>query len=147
MTRSDAGLDGYAQSHNTAAQAAQLVLGSYITGYNSDATVGPVGVFHNLAPTFNRIAFDRSQPDVGGGLTPDHALPQVRKDTLFIDSERLNGFGLGAVVALANRQVTVGSALSVEAGGSIALHAPQVSVNADLAARGGAIVLGNVLSR
>ncbi|MDF3839173.1 filamentous hemagglutinin N-terminal domain-containing protein, partial [Cupriavidus basilensis] len=60
VTRGDARLDGYAQSHNAAAQAAQLVLGSYISGYNSDATVGPVGVFHNLAPTFNRIVFDRS---------------------------------------------------------------------------------------
>ncbi|WP_176801100.1 filamentous hemagglutinin family protein [Variovorax sp. EL159] len=144
--KADAALDGYAQSHNAAAHAAQLILGSYTTGYNADAKLGPVGKYSTLLPTLDRIVFDHAQPDLGNGLAQGSALPQERKDALYIDSERLNGFGLGAIVAVANKSVTVGSALSVEPGGNIELHATQVAVNADLKARGGSIVLGNVLS-
>ncbi|MFH0129863.1 filamentous hemagglutinin family protein [Variovorax sp. VaC1] len=144
--KADAALDGYAQSHNAAAHAAQLILGSYTTGYNADAKLGPVGKYSTLLPTLDRIVFDHAQPDLGNGLAQGSALPQERKDALYIDSERLNGFGLGAIVAVANKSVTVESALSVEPGGNIELHATQVAVNADLKARSGSIVLGNVLS-
>jgi filamentous hemagglutinin family protein len=141
--KGDAALDGYAQSHNAAAQAAQLVLGSYTTGYNPQAGPLPVGAFRMLAPTFERIVFDDAQPDLGAGLTPDGVLPQARKDVLYINSKRLSGFGLGAITALANESVTVDGGLAVSPGGSIELFATQVAVNADLTARGGAIVVGN----
>ncbi|WP_206169314.1 filamentous haemagglutinin family protein [Variovorax gossypii] len=146
VERRDASLDGYAQSHNSAAQAAQLILGNYTTGYNGDAKAGPVGIFHNLAPVASRITFGHSRPDLGADLTPDGVLPQERRDTLYVDSERLNGFGLGTITALAGRSVTVDGELSVKPGGGIALHATQVSVNAGLTARGGSIMLGNVLN-
>lgn len=146
VERGDAGLDGYAQSHNAAAQAGQLVLGRYETAYSGDAKVGPVGVFHNLVPTFDNIVFGPAQPDAGAALAPDTALPQARRDALLLDSERLSGFGLGTVMAAAGDSVKVEEALGVVPGGRIALHAPQVTVNADLTVRGGAIALGNVLN-
>ncbi|MGF6347152.1 filamentous haemagglutinin family protein [Variovorax sp. W2I14] len=145
VERADARLDGYAQSHNAAAQAGQLVLGRYEAAYNGDAKAGPVGVFHNLVPTFDTIVFGPAQPDAGAALAPDTALPQARRDALLLDSERLSGFGLGTVMAAAGDSVKVEEALEVAPGGRIALHAPQVTVNAGLTARGGAIALGNVL--
>ncbi|QNK67006.1 filamentous hemagglutinin family protein [Variovorax sp. PAMC26660] len=145
VSRPDAGLDGYAQSHDAAARAAQLILGSYVTSYNADASLGPVGAFRLLAPTFKRVVFGTTQPDIGAGLSPDTPLPPERKDALYIDSERLNGFGLGELTALASNSVKVESALSVVPGGRIRLHATQVAVDADLTARGGNIVLGNLL--
>ncbi len=145
--RADAGLDGYAQSHNAAAQAAQLILGNYVTGYNPNAALGPVGVFRQLVPTFERVVFGTAQPDIGAGLSPETPLPPERRETLYVDSERLNSFGLGEITALANRSVKAESALSVVPGGRIRLHATQVTVDADLTARGGSIVLGNVLNR
>ncbi|MGJ7530266.1 filamentous haemagglutinin family protein [Variovorax sp. GB1P17] len=145
LSRPDAGLGGYAQSHDAAARAAQLILGSYFTSYNADASLGPVGAFRLLAPTFKRVVFGTTQPDIGAGLSPDTPLPPERKETLYIDSERLNGFGLGELTALASNSVKVESALSVVPGGRIRLHGTQVAVDADLTARGGNIVLGNVL--
>lgn len=130
--RSDATLDGYAQSHNAAAHAAQLILGSYTAGYNSDASLGPVGVFRNLTPTFDRVVFDDGPGEVEGALR--------------LDSRLLNSFGLGGVTALARKDLKVEGALAVEPGGRIALHATQVHVDADLTARGGSIALGNVLN-
>ncbi|WP_432730012.1 filamentous haemagglutinin family protein [Variovorax sp. W6] len=141
--KGDAALDGYAQSHNAAAQAAQLVFGSYTTGYNAQAGQMPVGTFRALAPTFQRIVFDDKQPVLGAALAPETALPEERRNTLYLDSKRLSGFGLGAITAVAGESVTVDDALAVAPGGSIELFATKVAVNADLAARGGAIVLGN----
>ncbi|MCR6476351.1 filamentous hemagglutinin family protein [Variovorax sp. ZS18.2.2] len=141
--KGDAALDGYAQSHNAAAQAAQLVLGSYTTGYNTDTGQGPLGDFRALAPTFQRIVFDDAQPQFGAGLSPDGPLPQDRKDTLYLSSKHLSSFGLGAITAVANESVTVDGGLAVSPGGSIELFATKVAVNADLSARSGAIVLGN----
>ncbi|WP_307506525.1 filamentous hemagglutinin family protein [Variovorax sp. W1I1] len=140
--KGSAALDGYAQPHNAAAQAAQLILGSYTTGYNGDAEAGPVGAFHKLAPTVRRIVFDAPAGD-GVRIGAADALPQERLDTLHLDSNLLNSFGLGAITAVAGDQVTVEAPLAVAMGGSIALHATQVAVNADLGARGGSIALGN----
>ncbi|WP_422086743.1 filamentous haemagglutinin family protein [Variovorax sp.] len=141
----DALLDGYAQSQNAAAQPAQLILGSYTTRYNEDAKLGPVGVTSNVTPTFERIVFDHEQPELAASLAPGDALPQARQEALYLDSERLSASGLGSIVALGSKNVTVNGALAVAPGGSIALHATQVAVNADLTARGGSIALGNVV--
>jgi filamentous hemagglutinin family protein len=141
----DALLDGYAQSQNAAAQPAQLILGSYTTRYNEDAKLGPVGLTNTVAPTFDRIVFDHVQPELAAGLAPGDVLPQARQETLYLDNERLSAFGLGSIVALGSKNVTVNDALAVAPGGSIALHATQVAVNADLTARGGFIALGNVV--
>jgi len=142
--KGDASLDGYAQSHNAAAQAAQLVLGSYTTGYNTDPGQGPLGAFRALAPMVRRIVFDDAQPELGAALLPENALPEARKNTLHLSSRRLSGFGLGAITALADEGITVDDGLAVLPGGSIELFATKVAVNASLTARSGAIVLGNM---
>ncbi|SFP34824.1 filamentous hemagglutinin family N-terminal domain-containing protein [Variovorax sp. PDC80] len=141
----DGGIDGYAQSHDAAALAAQLILGSYTSAFNTNAKNGPTGVFHNLAPTLDHIVFGSDQPTLGDGIAPDGPLPQARKDALHVDSDRLDGWGLGALIAVGRDSVRVDGALAVAPGGRIALHAQQVEVNADLIARGGSIALGNVL--
>ncbi|QHI97393.1 filamentous hemagglutinin N-terminal domain-containing protein [Xylophilus rhododendri] len=143
--KADATLDGYTQSQDAAPLAAQLILGSYTTAFNTDATLGAVGVFHNLAPVAGSILFGQVQ-DIAAQIATGAALPQERIATLMLDSARLDGFGLGAIVAAAQDGVRVDGALSVVPGGSIALHAPQVTVDAGLTARGGSIALGNVLS-
>jgi filamentous hemagglutinin family protein len=140
----DAGRDGFAQSHDAAALAGQLVLGSYVTTYAIDPAQGPARGFQNFAPTFERVVFGDAQPDLGDGIAPDGPLPQARRDTLHIDSDRLNGWGLGVVMAAGADSVTVDQAIGVAPGGSIRLLAPQVQVNAGLTARGGTIALGNV---
>ena len=132
-TRRDGGLDGYAQSHEAVALAAQLVLGNYASAFNTDAKNGPQGVFQNFTPSVARIVF---------GVEPS-----MRDEAaLYVDSERLNGWGLGLLLAGGTDSVAVDAPITVAPGGSIRLHAPQVRIDADLAARGGEIALGNVLS-
>ena len=98
--RRDAGLDGYAQSHDAAALAAQLVLGSYLTSYSTDPGTGRARAFQTFSPTFARIVFGTGEPGLGDGISPNGPLPQERRDALHIDSERLNGWGLGALLSL-----------------------------------------------
>ncbi len=141
----DGGIDGYAQSHDAAALAAQLILGNYTTVFNADKTNGPQGVFHNFTPSFGQVVFGTAQPALGDGIAPDGPLPQALEDVLHVDSDRVNGWKLGQLMAGGTHSLTVEAALAVVPGGSIALYAPQVEINADLVARGGQIALGNVL--
>ncbi|WP_398491325.1 filamentous haemagglutinin family protein [Variovorax sp.] len=142
----DDGMDGYGQSHDAAALAAQLILGNYLTAYNANPKNGSQGVFHNFTPSFASIVFGNDLPDLGEGLSPESPLPQARKDVLHVDSARLNDWALGQVLAGGTASMAVDAPLSVVPGGAIALYAPRVHVNADLSARGGRITLGNVLS-
>ncbi len=143
----DDGMDGYGQSHDAAALAAQLILGSYTSAFNTDAKNGPTGVFHNLAPTMNEIVFGTGGKQVTDTLQDGNAsapLPEELQGKARVDSSLLDGFGLGAMLAAAKQSLTVDGALTVTPGGTIALYAPQVRVNADLTARSGHIALGNV---
>ncbi|MCT8173496.1 filamentous hemagglutinin family protein [Variovorax sp. CY25R-8] len=141
----DGGIDGYAQSHDAAALAAQLILGNYTTVFNPDKANGIQGVFHNFTPSFGQVVFGTGQPALGEGIAPDGPLPQALQDVLHLDSDRVNGWQLGQLMAGGTRGLAVEAALAVVPGGSIALYAPQLNVNADLTARGGDIALGNVL--
>jgi filamentous hemagglutinin family protein len=136
-------LDGYNQSQNAAAQGAQLILGSYTSAQNTNAANGPVEVFYNLTPTFNTIVFG-DDADIGDTLT-GAALPADRIGTATINSDRLNDIGFGSIITAANDSVTVNDALTVTPGGTIELLAPQVTINANLTARSGSIVLGNIV--
>jgi filamentous hemagglutinin family protein len=146
VQKSDAGLDSLYQSHNAAAQAGQLIVGSYTSAYNGDATMGPVGVFHNLASTLDAIVFADGPADGGVAPNPADPLPQKLKDALYLDSAQLNSFGLGSIIAVAGDSLTVDGALTVVPGGTIGFHSTKVAINADLTARGGSIALGNVLN-
>jgi len=139
----DITLDGYSQSQNAAPLAGQLVLGNYRSAINTDPKNGPTSNRFNLTPTFGQIVFDDAHPDLA--LALDDALPQDRKSTLYLDTSRLNGWGLGAITAAATQSLTVQNALNVASGGSLRLLAPQVDVNANLTARGGDIMLGNAI--
>jgi filamentous hemagglutinin family protein len=141
----DGGIDGCAQSHDAAALAAQLILGNYTTVFNPDKANGIQGVFHNFTPSFGQVVFGTGQPALGEGIAPDGPLPQALQDVLHLDSDRVNGWQLGQLMAGGTRGLAVEAALAVVPGGSIALYAPQLNVNADLTARGGDIALGNVL--
>jgi len=148
---SDASLqDGYDQSQNAVARGGQLVLGSYLTAYNADAKSGPAGISHNLLPTQQAIVFgvpdaiaDTLMPSAGGVAAP---LPEDRQDVASLDSNTVNGWKLGRILAAANDSLTVDQSLQVVPGGTIELHAPSVNVNGDLIARGGQIELGNILA-
>ncbi|RIX85270.1 filamentous haemagglutinin family protein [Acidovorax cavernicola] len=146
-TKSDAALDGYAQSHNAAARAGELILGNnQIVGTNDDPTKGATGIFRQLVPTLDRIVFEDGAAGADTArLAAGDPLPAADKEALRLDSRQLSGFGLGALVAVAGKEVTVDGALSVAPGGRIALHATTVAVRADLTARGGQIMLGNVV--
>ncbi|WP_219214284.1 two-partner secretion domain-containing protein [Variovorax boronicumulans] len=144
-TRRDGGVEGYAQSHDAAPLAAQLVLGSYTTAFNTEAKNGPIGVFQNFLPTFAQVVFGTDSPERGDGIALGGPLPPARKEVLYVDSDRLNGWGLGGLTAGGAKSVTVDAPLAVAPGGGIALYAPQMDVNASLTAHGGEIAVGNVL--
>ena len=146
-TKSDAALDGYAQSHAAAARAGQLTLGNdQIVGFNDDPAKGAVGIFRQLVPTLDRIVFaDGAAGADTARLGAGDPLPAADKEALRLDSRQLSGFGLGALVAVAGKEVAVDGALGVAPGGRIALHATTVAVRGDLTARGGQIMLGNVV--
>jgi hypothetical protein len=147
--KGNAALDSYNQSQKAAALGAQLILGSYTSAVNTDPNIGPLGVFHNLTPTFNDIVFTDDYTAIADTLQSggvNEPLPQNLQGTSYIDSALLDGFNLGGILAAGKNSLTVNGALSVSPGGAIALYAPHVDVNADLTARGGSIGLGNVLS-
>jgi len=147
--KANTALDGYNQSQRAAAAGGQLILGSYASAPNVDPNVGPLGVFHNLQPTFADIVFKDDYTTVADSLQNggvNVALPHDLQGNAYLDSKLLNGFGLGSIQAAASHSVTVEGALTVSPGGAIGLYAPEVGINADLMARGGSIVVGNVLS-
>ncbi|WP_144633565.1 filamentous haemagglutinin family protein [Bordetella genomosp. 13] len=166
VNAADGGWDGYLQSQNAAARGARLILGKYQTDFKSDAATAPAGVFYNLTPAQQKIVFgapgaiaDALMPPVRGaqggtdGDGGDHApaapvpLPADRQNAVYIDSAAFDRWRLGGILAAASDSLSVDGALQVAPGGTIQLHAPQVHVGADLTARGGGIVLGDVLSR
>lgn len=138
----DAALDGYLQSQTAVARGGQLILGNYQSAANTDGKNGPLGVFYNLTPVVDSIVFDDGVGNADAANDDDGMLYPGK---ISLNSDLLNSFGLGSIIAAANDSVTVDKALTVLPGGKIALYAPDVSVNADLTARGGAIALGNVL--
>jgi filamentous hemagglutinin family protein len=150
--------DGYLQTQNAVARGSQLIIGRYLTAFNTDAKFGAVGVFHNLTPMLEHIVFgDTNGVAAANGATgttgapgatvidPSVDLPEDSKGTLLLNADALNRVGLGSILASATENITVDSALGVTPGGKIALYAPTVQVNADLTARAGGIALGNVL--
>jgi filamentous hemagglutinin family protein len=89
----------------------------------------------------------KSQTDDSGNAADNSADDSnLHPGEIDLNSDLLNGFGLGSIIAAAKNGVTVDRAMTVTTGGTLALYAPNVAVNANLTARGGSIALGNVLS-
>ncbi|SFW14020.1 filamentous hemagglutinin family protein [Pseudomonas sp. NFACC04-2] len=136
-------LDGYQQSQNAVARRAQLWVGSYTPIY--DKTSGVIN--SGLNPTFDQVTVGKVTDKIAAGLDLTSAVGSDRQGKLVLDNALLNGFQLGAVKVAAAEGVKIDGALKVADGGDITLYAPQVELNADLTARSGRIVLGNILKQ
>uniref|UniRef100_UPI00359FB07F two-partner secretion domain-containing protein n=3 Tax=Pseudomonadati TaxID=3379134 RepID=UPI00359FB07F len=139
-----AGLDGYSQSQRAVARRAQLVVGNNLRYYDSVTRQ----VHYQLGATADTVAEVRlgtGQSRIADGLDLQAALPQDRAGKLFLDTDLLNGFGLGGLRIAASREIMVDGALRGADGGEITLYAPRIDVRADITSRSGLIQIGNVL--
>lgn len=136
-------LDGYQQSQNAVARRAQLWVGSYTPIYDKASGV----INSGLNPTFDQVTVGKVTDKIAAGLDLTSAVGSDRQGKLMLDNALLNGFQLGAVKVAAAEGIKIDGALKVADGGDITLYAPQVEVNADLTARSGRIVLGNILKQ
>lgn len=136
-----AGLDGYQQSQKAVARGGQLVVGSYVPFYVKESGTVEYAL-GATANTLKNVIFGQDAAGVAGSVGLDGALPTDRQGTLYLDSNQLNGFKLGAVKVAASEGITVNGALQVAPAGSISLFGPKVAVNANLTAHAGAIQVG-----
>ena len=123
----DAGRDGYQQAQTALAQRAQLIVGQWQPVYDAAE-----GMRHSPGAVVNEIVLGTADAAEG---------------RIVLDAHWLGAQQLGALRAYALGSVTVNESVTLAPGGSIALHATQVEVNADLTARGGSIALGNLVER
>uniref|UniRef100_UPI000564E48F two-partner secretion domain-containing protein n=1 Tax=Pseudomonas asplenii TaxID=53407 RepID=UPI000564E48F len=136
-------LDGYQQSRNAVAQRAQLIFGKYTPIY--DKTTGTLR--YSLDAMADQVQIGEGVERIAAGLDLDTALPANRQGTMYLDSDQLNGFQLGAIKVAAKQQIQINGDLTVGNGGDITLYGPQVRVNANLTAHSGSLRLGNVLNQ
>lgn len=135
------GRDGYSQVHSARAQGAQLVIGQQVPGYLSEAKA--LGM--SLAPVMQQVLVRQGAGGQSADVGLQASLDDKRRGQLLLDSDWLNGSALGGLTVAAQQRIQVDDALRLADGGSLTLYAPQVQVNADLTARGGEMVLGDVL--
>ncbi|MEO3727555.1 filamentous hemagglutinin family protein [Pseudomonas syringae] len=136
-------LDGYQQSQTALARRAQLIVGSYDPTFVAASN----GLLYTLNPLLDQVQIGGTRPVAGNDLDLTGVVSDARKGKLYLDSDQLNGFRLGALKVSAKDQIAVDGALTVDSGGDITLYAPDVQVGADLTARGGSLRLGNVLNQ
>jgi filamentous hemagglutinin family protein len=141
-----AGLDGYDQSQKAVARGAQLAVGSYIPYHVKDSGTLQYRLTGD-ANTVRNVVLGHTAEKIAAGLDLRTALSPERQGTLFLDTDRLNAFGLGGVKIAAVHSIIVESDLTVGHAGEITLYGPKIDVNADLTAHGGTIRLGNVLTQ
>ncbi|QNK66579.1 filamentous haemagglutinin family protein [Variovorax sp. PAMC26660] len=139
-----AGLDGYRQSTSAAPQRGQLIVGNYDAYFDKNTGT----LYRRLDPAGikNAVLGDTAQ-GIAAGLDLATVLPAERRDTLYLDTDQLSGFKLGAVRVATTGSIAVTGALQAGNGGNITLYSPGVKVDADLVAHGGSIQLGNVLEQ
>ncbi|AZD15689.1 filamentous hemagglutinin family protein [Pseudomonas chlororaphis] len=140
------GLDAYNQSVKAVARGAQLVVGSYVPYYVKSSGTLQYALRAN-AGTLQDIVLGTEAQSLAAGLGLDDPVTAEREGRLYLDSDQLNGFSLGAVRIAATGSIKVEGDLQVAPAGSITLYGPQVEVDANLTARGGDIALGNVLQQ
>lgn len=131
MARPGAVADGYSLPQDVAALAGTLVLADF--GGNTLLGTG-------------------SATDVRFENVPDTTVPRIgdeideqRIGTSWLESEMLNGFGLGGLRVATDLGVTVSSDLKLANGGQVSLSGSAIEVNADIVARGGDIRIDNML--
>ncbi|NMG33633.1 filamentous hemagglutinin N-terminal domain-containing protein [Azoarcus sp. TTM-91] len=129
----DTALDGYQQAQTAVAQRGQLIIGSWMPIYEAEAGQ----LRYSPAATVDDVTIGNTAGSGVGGSASHVAL----------DSDWLNSLELGELQVYARRGISVDEALALSNGGTLALHATQVDVNADLIAHGGSIALGNLVER
>uniref|UniRef100_Q07NA8 Filamentous haemagglutinin family outer membrane protein n=1 Tax=Rhodopseudomonas palustris (strain BisA53) TaxID=316055 RepID=Q07NA8_RHOP5 len=125
--------DGYKQVQNAAPLEGTLGLGRY------DATANQVAAYGSDV-RFSDVA------DISAGLSATNALPAVRTDTAWFDVDRINEAHLGGLDIGTSGSITIDRAITLADGGKINLNAAVVDIKADVTARGGSIVIDNVLA-
>ncbi|MDI2595413.1 filamentous hemagglutinin family protein [Pseudomonas sp. 681] len=138
-----AGLDGYAQAQTALARRAQLIVGRYDPAY----VAASGGLLYGLNPLLDHVQIGGERPVERADQGLSVAVSDSRQGKLFLDTEQLNGFRLGALKVAAKDRIEVNQVLTVDTGGDITLYGPDVQVNANLIARGGSLQLGNVLNQ
>ncbi|MDN2674794.1 filamentous hemagglutinin family protein [Janthinobacterium sp. SUN026] len=141
-----AGLDGYDQSQLAVARGGQLAVGKYLPYFVKDSATLQYQLTAD-ADTLRDVILRKDVRKVAAGLDMDTVLPQERQGALLLDTDRLNGFGLGGIKIAARNSIAVQDDLAVGHAGEITLYGPKVDVNADLTSHGGTIRLGNVLNQ
>ncbi|UUO10728.1 filamentous hemagglutinin family protein [Alcaligenes faecalis] len=132
-------LDGYQQSQTAVARRAELILGGWTPVYDKDTQ----NLRYSPSAVVEQIVIGKAQAQEGGEQSDATSGPS----RISLDSDWLTQMGLGALRAYASQSVEVNDALELALGGEIALHANQVDVKADLTARGGRIVLGDLVDK
>ncbi|MCF7750269.1 filamentous hemagglutinin family protein [Bacillus subtilis subsp. subtilis] len=123
----DGVLDSYQQAQTAVARQGQLVVGTYLPYYDKDSGQQRFGA----AALVERVSIGNDAVTGTG--------------TIGLDAAWLNAQAFGGVEVYAHAGINVDQALDVAHGGSIALHASDVRINADLRARGGSIALGDMV--
>ncbi|PYC15026.1 hemagglutinin [Pseudomonas mosselii] len=136
-----AGLDGYKQVHSARARGAQLVIGQQLPGYLTESK----DLAFSLTPVLRQVTLGVGNRGASADVQLQAPLDEQRRGRLLLDSELLNGFALGGLSIAASESVQVDQALHLADGGQLTLYAPQVRVAADLNAKGGQMMLGDVL--
>ncbi|WP_051593715.1 filamentous haemagglutinin family protein [Achromobacter sp. DH1f] len=135
---------GYQQSQLARAQAGQLIVGRFVP--NQVANGATLNWGYDLAAAARQVLLTGGVAPLAGALGMNDALPAERRDTVRLDAAGLSGLGLAQITVAASDKVTVEQGLRVAAGGLIELYAPNVSIQGDLAARGGRVAAGNVVA-
>ncbi|MEX3776983.1 filamentous haemagglutinin family protein [Pseudomonas sp. MYb118] len=137
-----AGLDGYDQAQTARARRAQLVVGTYDPNWSETAK----GLVYRHEAVMDQVQIGGERPADGDDLGLTGAVSTERKGKLFLDTDWVNGFALGALKVAAKGKIAVDEAVTVDTGGDITLNGQDVQVNADLTARAGSVRLGTVLT-
>lgn len=125
----DAALDGYQQAQTSVARNGQLVVGGYLPYYDKDTGLQRFGA----TALAERVAIGADPASASG-------TGEIGLDAAWLTAQRFGG-----VEVYAHTGIDVDQALEVALGGTIALHASDVRINADLRARGGSIALGDMV--
>lgn len=127
-------LDGYQQSQTAAARRAELILGGWTPVYDKDTQ----NLRYSPSALIEQVLIGKAGEQDG----EDSA-----SSSITLDADWLTQMGLGALRVYASHNVAVNEAFSLALGGEVALHAAQVDVHADVSARGGRIVLGDLVEK
>lgn len=138
-----AALDGYDQAQTALARRAQLIVGTYDPSWSATAK----GLVYQHDAVLDQVQIGGERPADSGNPGLTEAVSADRKGQLFLDTDLVNGFRLGALKVAARDKVDVNQAVVVDTGGDISLFGQEVRINADLTARAGSLHLGTSLAQ